>query len=50
MNNYGGTRIWLFYAFLGALADALDTILTFVVPEKAPKRIHTSSATRQFLR
>ncbi|KAI6105003.1 kinase-like domain-containing protein [Pisolithus thermaeus] len=42
MNNYGGTRKWLFYTFVGVLADALDIILTFVVPEKAPERIRTS--------
>ncbi|KAI6132237.1 kinase-like domain-containing protein [Pisolithus croceorrhizus] len=42
MNNYGGTRKWLLYTFVGMLADALDTILTCVVPSKTPERIRTS--------
>ncbi|KAI6097868.1 kinase-like domain-containing protein, partial [Pisolithus sp. B1] len=42
MNNYGGTRKWLFYTFIGVLADALDTVLTFVVPEKTSERIPSS--------
>ncbi|KAI6015884.1 kinase-like domain-containing protein [Pisolithus microcarpus] len=42
MNNYGGTREWLFYTFVGMLADALDTILTFLAPEKMSDRIHSS--------
>ncbi|KAI6106138.1 kinase-like domain-containing protein [Pisolithus croceorrhizus] len=42
MNTPEGTRKWLFYTFVGALADALDTILTFVVPEKTSERIHSS--------
>ncbi|KAI5994785.1 kinase-like domain-containing protein [Pisolithus albus] len=42
MNRYGGTRKWLFYTFVGMLADALDTILTFVAPETMSDRIHSS--------
>ncbi|KAI6098596.1 kinase-like domain-containing protein, partial [Pisolithus croceorrhizus] len=42
MNNQWGTRKWLFYTFVGLLADALDTVLTFVAPEKTPDRIRSS--------
>ncbi|EDR10784.1 uncharacterized protein LACBIDRAFT_293285 [Laccaria bicolor S238N-H82] len=37
MNTPEGTRNWLFYTFLGAIADALDVILTFVIPDKRPQ-------------
>ena len=33
-----GTRKWLFYTFLGMIADALDAILTYVIPDKTPQR------------
>ena len=33
-----GTRKYLFYAFLGIIVDALDLILTSVIPEKRPQR------------
>jgi hypothetical protein len=33
-----GTRKWLFYAFLGMIADTLDIILTSVIPDKRPQR------------
>jgi len=33
-----GIRKWLFYTFLGVIADALDVILTFVIPDKIPQR------------
>ncbi|KAI6139140.1 hypothetical protein EDD17DRAFT_1770646 [Pisolithus thermaeus] len=42
MNNRWGTRKWLFYTFIGTLADTLDTILAFVAPEKTPERIRSS--------
>ena len=32
-----GTRKWLFYAFLGLIVDAVDVILTSVIPDKTPK-------------
>ncbi|KAI6097842.1 kinase-like domain-containing protein [Pisolithus sp. B1] len=42
MDNRWGTRKWLFYTVVGVLADALDVILTFVVPEKKPESSHSS--------
>jgi hypothetical protein len=33
-----GTRKWLFYTFLGMIADELDVILTYVMPDKTPRR------------
>ena len=33
-----GTGKWLFYAFLGIIADVLDLILTSVIPDKGPQR------------
>src|ERR1700722_18582225 len=33
-----GTRKWLFYTFLGMITDALDIILTSVIPDKRPQR------------
>ncbi|KAI6002069.1 kinase-like domain-containing protein [Pisolithus albus] len=41
-NNRRRTREWLFYTFVGMLADALDNILTFMAPEKMSDRIHSS--------
>ncbi|KAF8165475.1 kinase-like domain-containing protein [Crassisporium funariophilum] len=38
MNTPEGTRKWLFYAFLGMIADTLDIILTSVIPDKRPQR------------
>ena len=32
-----GTRKLLFYTFLGMIADALDVILTSVIPDKTPE-------------
>ncbi|KAF8156664.1 hypothetical protein B0H34DRAFT_847399 [Crassisporium funariophilum] len=38
MDTPEGTQKWLFYAFLGMIADTLDTILTSVIPDKRPQR------------
>jgi hypothetical protein len=38
MDRDEGTRKWIFYAFIGTIADALDVILTFVIPDKRPQR------------
>jgi len=38
MDTPEGTRNRLFYAFLGIIADALDVILTSVIPDKRPQR------------
>ncbi|KAI6046770.1 kinase-like domain-containing protein [Pisolithus marmoratus] len=43
MNTPEGTWKWLFYTFLGVMADALDIILTFVVPEKTSEASILSS-------
>jgi len=37
MDTPEGTRKWLFYTFLGIIADALDLILTSVIPDKRPQ-------------
>lgn len=38
MDTPEGMRNWLFYTSLGAMADALDVILTSVIPDKRPQR------------
>jgi len=38
MDTPQGTRKWLFYTFLGMIADALDVVLTSVIPDKTPQR------------
>ncbi|KAJ3563800.1 hypothetical protein NP233_g8703 [Leucocoprinus birnbaumii] len=38
MDTPRGMQKWLFYAFLGMVADALDVILTSVMPDRRPQR------------
>jgi len=38
MDTPQGTQKWLFYTFLGMIADALDVVLISVIPDKTPQR------------
>jgi hypothetical protein len=38
MDTPEGSRKWLFYTFLGIIADALDVFFTSLIPDKRPQR------------